>query len=201
MLSRCIGIAERQRWAAKHLGHAWYIGKRFCSSSCVFNSTLSAGIASMESGIDRGNDSFINGGEEVRRRNTSSRSEMPIWTVSQRFSHLQWRRFFEELWSRPTTTADFGSSLSTNSLTPATFACWKIRFQTEVCTCSQFLTEAMQWIKEVEMVESVNEKKSSSSIRGISMPNFEVFDARITSALNRIIHNSHFRRRISLEVQ
>ena len=39
--------------------------------------------------------------------------------------------------------------------TPATFACWKIRFKTEVCTCSQFPTEAMQWIKEVEMVDSV----------------------------------------------
>ena len=34
--------------------------------------------------------------------------------------------------------------------TPATFACWKIRFKTEVCTCSQFPTKAMQWIKEVE---------------------------------------------------
>ena len=45
--------------------------------------------------------------------------------------------------------------------TPATFACWKIRFRTEVCTCSQFLTEAMLWIKEVEMVESVDDLKSS----------------------------------------
>ena len=33
------------------------------------------------------------------------------------------------------------------------------------------------------------------------MPNFEVLDARIASALNRIIHNSHLRRRISLEEQ
>ena len=33
------------------------------------------------------------------------------------------------------------------------------------------------------------------------MPNFEVFDARIASALNKIIHNSHFKRRISLEEQ
>ena len=41
--------------------------------------------------------------------------------------------------------------------TPATFACWKIGFKTEVCTCSQFPTEAMQWIKEVEMVDSVND--------------------------------------------
>ena len=30
--------------------------------------------------------------------------------------------------------------------TPASFACWKIRFKTEVCTCSQFPTEAMQWM-------------------------------------------------------
>ena len=84
---------------------------------------------------------------------------------------------------------------------PATFACWKIRFKTEVCTCSQFLTEAMQWIKEVELVDSVEELRSSSSTRGISMPNFEVLDARIASALNKIIHNSHFKRRISLEEQ
>ena len=75
--------------------------------------------------------------------------------------------------------------------TPATFACWKIRFKTEVCTCSQFPTEAMLWIKEVEMVDSVDDLKSSSSIRGIQMPKFEVLDAKIASALNRIIHNSH----------
>ena len=82
---------------------------------------------------------------------------------------------------------------------PATFACWKIRFKTEVCTCSQFPTEALQWIKEVEMVDSVDDLKSSSSTRGIQMPNFEVLDARIASALNKIIHNSHFKRRVSLE--
>ena len=85
--------------------------------------------------------------------------------------------------------------------TPATFACWKMRFKTEVCTCSQFTTEAMQWIKEVELVDSVDELRSSSSIRGISMPNFEVLDAGIASALNKIIHNSHFKRKISLEEQ
>ena len=31
------------------------------------------------------------------------------------------------------------------------------------------------------------------------MPKFEVLDAKIAWALNRIIHNSHFKRRISLE--
>ena len=53
----------------------------------------------------------------------------------------------------------------------------------------------------MEMVDSVDDLRSSSSIRGISMPNFEVLDARIASALNKIIHNSHFKRRISLEEQ
>ena len=37
----------------------------------------------------------------------------------------------------------------------------------------------MQWIKEVEMVESADELKSSSSIRGMPMPNFEIIDAKI----------------------
>ena len=54
----------------------------------------------------------------------------------------------------------------------ATFACWMLRLKTEVCTCSQFPTEAMQWIKEVELVDSVDELRSSSSTRGISMPKF-----------------------------
>ena len=85
--------------------------------------------------------------------------------------------------------------------TPPTFACWKMRFKAGVCTCSQLPTEAMQWIKEVEIVDSVDDVISSSSIRGIQMPNFEVLDAKIASALNKIIHNSHFKIIISLEEQ
>ena len=43
------------------------------------------------------------------------------WTVSQRFSHLQWRRLFKELWGRPTTTADFGSSF------------WQVPYASNLC--------------------------------------------------------------------
>ena len=59
----------------------------------------------------------------------------------------------------------------------------------------------MLWIKEVEMVESVDDLISSSSFTGIQLPTFEVLDARIASALNRIIHNTRFKRRVSLEEQ
>ena len=51
------------------------------------------------------------------------------------------------------------------------------------------------------MVESVDGLKSSCSVKGIQMPNFEVLDAKIASALNRIILNTKFNRRISLEEQ
>ena len=33
------------------------------------------------------------------------------------------------------------------------------------------------------------------------MPNCEVFDAKIASALNRVIHNTEFKRKVSLEEQ
>ena len=46
----------------------------------------------------------------------------------------------------------------------------------------------------MELADSVDELRSSSSIRSIPMPDFEVLDARIASALNKIIHNSHFKK-------
>ena len=51
----------------------------------------------------------------------------------------------------------------------------------------------------MEMVESVDDLKSSRSIRGTHGPNFEVFDARFASALNRIIQNTRFKKKVSLE--
>ena len=51
----------------------------------------------------------------------------------------------------------------------------------------------------MEMVESVDDLKSSCSIRGIRSPDCEVLDAKIASALNRIIHNTRLKKKISLE--
>ena len=53
----------------------------------------------------------------------------------------------------------------------------------------------------MEMVDSVDDLKSSCSVKGIRMPDFEVLDARIASALNSIIHNTQFNRKVSLEEQ
>ena len=59
----------------------------------------------------------------------------------------------------------------------------------------------MSWINEVEMVDSLDELKSSRSAAGKIFPNFEMLDAKIASALNTIIQNSHFKKKVSLEEQ
>ena len=51
------------------------------------------------------------------------------------------------------------------------------------------------------MFDSVDELKTSRSIKGTHYPNFEMLDARIASALNKIIKNSHFKKKVSLEEQ
>ena len=54
----------------------------------------------------------------------------------------------------------------------------------------------------MEMVDSVDDFKSSRSINGYThFLNFKMLDARIASPLNRIIQNSYFEKKVSLEEQ
>ena len=80
--------------------------------------------------------------------------------------------------------------------TPSTFSCWKKKIKTQVSSCSDFLSEVVLWINEMEMVESMDDLKSSRSIQGyIHFPNFEMLDARTASALNKTIQNANFRKK------
>ena len=60
---------------------------------------------------------------------------------------------------------------------PQSFLVGKIRFKNQVTTCSDFPSEAMLWIREVEMIDSLEELKSSRSVSGKNFPNFEMLDA------------------------
>ena len=84
---------------------------------------------------------------------------------------------------------------------PQSFLLKKIRFKTQVTTCFDFPSDAMLWIKEVEMVSSLDELKSSRPVYGNNFPNFEMLDAKIASALNKIVQNSQFKKKVSLEEQ
>ena len=60
----------------------------------------------------------------------------------------------------------------------------------------------MFWINEVEVVDSVDEINPRDRFQGhIHFPNFEMLDARIAFALNKIIQKSHFKKKVSLEEQ
>ena len=56
-------------------------------------------------------------------------------------------------------------------------------------------------MKEVETVDSVDEFGSSRSITGWNFLHFEMFEAKIASALNKIIQNSYLKKKVSLEEQ
>ena len=52
------------------------------------------------------------------------------------------------------------------------------------------------------MANSLDDLKSSRSTEGITpFPDFEFLDARIASALNKIVQNSYFKKKVSLEEQ
>ena len=84
-------------------------GNVFCTSTSFLFSSISSGIVFYLEENYRRTNSHVYCREKWKTR-ARLRSEMPVRTVSQKFSHLQWRRLFKELWGRPTTTADFGSS-------------------------------------------------------------------------------------------
>ena len=64
-----------------------------------------------------------------------------------------------------------------------------------------FPSETMLWINKVEMVDSLGELTSSRSVAGKNFPKFEMLDAKIASALNKITQNFHFKKKVSLEEQ
>ena len=49
------------------------------------------------------------------------------------------------------------------------------------------------------MVDSLDEFKSSRSVYGTDFPNFDMLDAKIASVLHKIIQNSQFKKKVSLE--
>ena len=157
----------RQTW-----GHAWYIGKRFCKSNGVFFSTLSARVQSLDFECVR---TYITACDTPNTALDSRCQSGP--SARNSFDPSEGR--FSNNYAADQQRLQISDLHFDKFPTPATFACWKIRFKTEVCTCSQFPTEAMPWIKEVEMVESVDDLKSSCSITGIQTPDFEVPDAKL----------------------
>ena len=143
--------------------------------------------------------SFIHSGKEWKA-NTRSRSEMPVWTVSQKFSHLQWRRLFKELWCRPTTTADFWSSL------------WQVHHTSNLCLLEDKIQDWGMYLFAISYGSyALNQRSGDGWISGwfkIFIINTRYFNGEFWSTLCEDCFSteqnhpySHFKRRTSLEEQ
>ena len=84
---------------------------------------------------------------------------------------------------------------------PDDVQCWRVNFKTDVCASTSTPEFTMSWINEVEMAGSTDELMTSQSIKGESFLDFEMLDAKIASALRKVISSTSFRRRVSVEEQ
>ena len=126
MLSRSLGMPSRNDGAPSIWDTDGKSGNFFANPTASSSAPYPQELNPWSSGISEPIHSST--AEEEWESNTRSRTEMPVWTVSQKFSHFQWRRIFKELWGRPTTTADFGSSFR-QIHQAANIACWEDKIQ------------------------------------------------------------------------
>ena len=84
---------------------------------------------------------------------------------------------------------------------PQLFLVWKYDSKIKWPLVRIFPSDAMLWIKEVEMVDSLEELKSSRSASGKNFSYFEMLDAKIASVSNKSIQNSQFKKKDRLEEQ
>ena len=77
------------------------------------------------------------------------------------------------------------------------FQRWKVNFRTEVCVRTAEPQVTMLWIKEVEIAKSIDELMTSRSItRRHDLPDYDMLDAMIASALKKLLNTqSHFRKK------
>ena len=191
MLSRSIGMPSRRDGPPSIWDTHGISGNVFANPSASSTAPYPQELNPWSSGISEHTSPYV-----MSENQHQFRIRDAVWTASQN-SVIPCEGDFSKNYGADQQRLQISDLHFDKFPTPATFACWKIRFKTEVCTCSQFPAEAMHWIKEVEMVESVDDLKSSCSVRGIRMPDFEILDAKIASARNRIIHNTQFKRKVS----
>ena len=117
----------RQAFGAQH----GFSGNVFCKSNGVFFSTLSEGIESMELQFS----DHIHSSHAVKSENQTPVQDQRCQPgPSAKKSVIPSKRGFSKNYGADQQRLQISDLHFNKFLTPATFACWKIRFKTEVCT-------------------------------------------------------------------
>ena len=183
--------------AAKYLGYIRYIRKRFCKSTCMFISSLSSRIGfSLEENCWRTHSQHVYSGEKwkgaasyVYSGEMKDQNKIEILDASlDRQPKIQSSSVEETKRIVGQTNNDCRFLISMSSQRQQPLFVGREGSRPRYVFVHNLLRKRC-------IVDAVDELRFSSSTRGISMPNFEVLDAGIVS----VLHNSQFRRRISLE--
>ena len=75
-----------------------------------------------------------------------------------------------------------------------------MKSESDVCSSLGFPTEALVWINEIDSARIMDEFKSSSSIVERRLPDFEVLDSKLASALRKLL-TADFKRLVYMEGQ
>ena len=126
-------------------------------------------------------------------------SEMPVRTVSQKFIRPGRGKIFKGWCGRPTKTADFGSSF------------WPIPYTNNICLLEDEIQNWGMYLFTISHGSFAVDQRTGDGwfsgwlknlrvlSEGPGIPNFELLDARIALARNRIIQNTRFKKKVSLE--
>ena len=176
----------RLKIAAGHMGFSWIAGKRFGDQFSTFDSPREYSQRIQPDDAQRNREAVPEAGRTKPFHTSEDRlnhgiipmptfatkpwtasSAMPAelpqsYMVGQQISELQFDKF---------------PNLQS-------FKVWKIRCKNQATTCSDFPSDAMQWMKEVEMVDSLEKLKSSRSVCGKNVPNFEMLDTKIAGPVS-----------------
>ena len=81
------------------------------------------------------------------------------------------------------------------------FQSWKVNFKNEACTRTANPQITVRWTKEVKIAKSIDELMTSRSIvERTNVPDFDMLDAMIASALKKLLNTQiHFRKTVSVE--
>ena len=102
-----------------------------------------------------------------------------------------WKNLFSQWYDGLPEISDLGNASCENSRT-----LWN--FKAEVCAKSAVLHLTMHWITEVETAKSTDDLTTSQSITGRrDFPDYEMLDAKIASALTKLLTSVYFRKRVS----
>ena len=153
MLSRSLGMPSRNSGPPSIWDNAWYIGKRFCKLQRRLRQHLIRKSQILGSLMY----------QNTHHHMLMSESQTPVQDQrcqsgpSARNSVVPSEGRFSNNYGADQQRLQISDLHFDKFTTSTTSAYWKIRFKTEECICLQFATEAMLWIKEVELVDSVDD--------------------------------------------